>query len=117
MSSMKGVDVRRLWEKLHNSDVRENCYSYYREATFDPVETVKRSTTRQPQKMSLMRRLAVNSTEGKVGLALCAILGVGIGVTRLLAYSSQTSSLERVDAHMDTLRRDWDQYQDTVKKS
>ena len=114
MSSMKRMDVRRLWEKLHTSDFRDNCFAYYREATFEDPQAVRRRAG--PQRMSFMRRLAVNSTEGRVALALGAVLGLGIGITRLLAHNSQVSSTDRVEEYLDTLRKDWDQYQSMVKK-
>lgn len=114
VSSMKSLDVRRLWEKLHTSDFRDNCFPYYREATFEtPQATVRR---RAPQRMSFMRRVALGSTEGKVVLVLATVLGVGIGVTRFLATSSQSSSGERVEGYVESLRKDWEHYQSLVRK-
>jgi hypothetical protein len=110
VSSIKSLDVRRLWEKLHNSEFRDNCYPYYREATFD---SPSRSTG---SRGSVMRRIAIKSTEGKVALALLTVLGLGIGITRILATSSQTSSVERVEAHLETMRKDWDQYTSMAKR-
>ena len=68
-------------------------------------------------KMGFFRRMAVNSTEGKFVLALSAILALGIGVTTLLAYSSQTSSVSKVEAYMDSLRTDWDKYQTNIQST
>jgi hypothetical protein len=116
---MRSMDVRRLWEKLHNSDFRDNCFAYYREATFDRRdEGVQRTATRQNTKnMSLLRRMSVNSTEKRVVMVVCGVLGLGIGITRLLASSSQTNSVERVESYVDDLRHDWQRYQESVRKS
>ena len=123
VSSMKNLDVRRLWEKLHNNDFRDNCFAYYREATFEDRPATAGRTSQfgarprraQPQ-MGFMRRIAVRSTEGRVALVLAGVLGLGIGVTRLLAQGSQVSSNDRVEQFMDTLRKDWDQYQSVIRK-
>lgn len=121
VSSMRNMDVRRLWEKLHTSDFRDNCFAYYREATFDkpeaPTHGVRPPITRGTgrSRMSFLRRMSVNSTEGRVIAALSVILGLGIGVTRLLAASSQSSSVDRVEAYMDTVREDWSKYQSRIQ--
>jgi hypothetical protein len=121
VSSMRNMDVRRLWEKLHNSDFRDKCFTYYREATFDhlqgPSQTQQRRRQATGAKIPFMRRIALQSTEGKVALALATVLSIGIGVTRFLASSSQTTSADRVEAYVDSLRKDWDQYQSLIKKS
>ena len=115
VSSMRSLDVRRLWEKLHNSEFRDQCYPYYREATFDSVDS-RRGGAQAEAKMPFLRRLAVKSTEGKVAIVLGTVLGLGIGITRLLATYSQTSSVERVEAHLDSMRKDWEQYQEMTKR-
>jgi hypothetical protein len=123
VNSMRSMDVRRLWEKLHNSDFRDNCFAYYREATFEKEDPAKHgSFTRQrssgsQKNMSFFRRLSVNSTEKKVIMVVAGVLGLGIGITRLLAYSSQTNSVERVESYVDDLREDWKKYQEAVRKS
>lgn len=125
VNSMRSMDVRRLWEKLHNSDFRENCFAYYREATFDKEDSgsskhssYSRRTKSSTQKnMHFLRRLSVNSTEKKVVLAVAGVLGLGIGITRMLAYSSQTNSVQRVESYVDDLRGDWQKYQESVRKS
>ena len=119
VSSMKSLDVRRLWEKLHTSDFRDNCFPFYREATFEKPEISPRvrGGSREPKsRMSFMRRIALGSTEGRVTLALATVLGLGIGITRLLAVSSQSSSNKRVEEYVESLRKDWEQYQTVVKK-
>ena len=123
VNSMRSMDVRRLWEKLHNSDFRDNCFAYYREATFekeDPAKHVAYTRQRSPgsqKNMSFFRRLSVNSTEKKVIVVVAGVLGLGIGITRMLAYSSQTNSVERVESYVDDLREDWKKYQEAVRKS
>lgn len=115
VSSMKNLDVRRLWEKLHNNDFRNNCFAYYREATFEDRPAERTSRLQARSQMGLMRRIAVRSTEGRVGLVLAGVLGLGIGITRLLAQGSQINSNDRVEQYMDTLRKDWDQYQSVIR--
>ena len=121
VSAMRNMDVRRLWEKLHTSDFRDNCFAYYREATFEKPEA-PRHGVRPPMtrgtgrsRMSFLMRMSVNSTEARVIAALSAILGLGIGVTRLLATTSQSSSVDRVEAYMDTVREDWSKYQSRIQ--
>ena len=125
VSSMKNLDVRRLWEKLHTADFRDNCYAYYREASFDKPESNQRigmrghpptAPVRSGKKMGFLKRLAAKSTESRVVLAVGAVMGLGIGITRLLAYSSQSNPVDRVETYMDSLRTDWDKYQTTIKK-
>lgn len=121
VNSMRSLDVRRLWQKLHNADFRDNCFAYYREATFDKEDmsaTRRRSVaTAGSKKMGFLRRLSVNSTEKKVILAVAGVLGLGIGITRLIAQASQTSSVDRIESYVDDLRGDWQRYQDSVRKS
>jgi hypothetical protein len=117
VNSMKSMDVRRLWEKLHNSEFRDNCFAYYREATFDKEDLARRSVTPGSKKMGFLRRLSVNSTEKKVVLAVAGVLGLGIGITRIIAYSSQTNSVQRVDSYVEDLRGDWQRYQESIRKS
>ena len=121
VNSMRSMDVRRLWEKLHTSDFRDNCFAYYREATFDKEESpAKHSSYRKSssqKNMHFMRRLSVNSTEKKVVMVVAGVLGLGIGITRMLAYSSQTNPVERVETYVEDLRGDWQKYQESVRKS
>jgi len=125
VQSMKSMDVRRLWDKLHNSDYRDNCFTYYREASFEKESAPTQRNSgqfggqrRQPstKNMSLLRRLSVNSTEKRVILAVAGVLGLGIGITRALAYGSQTSPTQRVDSYVDSLRSDWEKYQENIAK-
>ena len=67
--------------------------------------------------MHFMRRLSVNSTEKKVVMVVAGVLGLGIGITRMLAYSSQTNPVERVETYVEDLRGDWQKYQESVRKS
>lgn len=110
VTSMKSVDVRRLWEKLHNSDTRDKCYTYYREATFDEKS--------QPivRRAGFMRKIVAKSTEFRVVLATAGVLGLGVGVISLMAWTSQSSSADRVDAYLEDLRKNWKQYQDISKE-
>lgn len=112
VSSMKTFDVRRLWGQTHNSSFRDNCYAYYREATFDPAEGTKKTVYG-----GFMRKLAANSTEKKVILAVLTVFSIGIGATSALAWSSQSAPDERVGAYVDSLRKDWEGYQESAKKS
>jgi hypothetical protein len=121
---MKSMDVRRLWDKLHTSDYRDNCFSYYREASFESeVENSGRTRThlggrkvQSTKNMPLLRRLSVNSTEKRAILVVAGVVGIGIGITRFLAYGSQTSPAGRVGSYVDNLRSDWEKYQETVSK-
>jgi len=122
VSSMKNLDVRRLWEKMHTSDVRENCYTYYREARFDqepPRARVKQGHSRRVTagKMSFLQRISVKSTELRVIMAVAGVMGLGIGITRFLAASNQSSSVERVESYMDSIRTDWEKYQSNIHDS
>jgi uncharacterized protein HemX len=118
VQGVKNLDIRRLWGKLHNNSYRENCYAYYREASFEPVSDSRTGSNRNRsgQQAGFIRRVLTNTTEKRAVLAIFGVLGLGIGVTRMLAMSSQTSSSERVDAYMDSLRADWEKYQKKLDK-
>jgi hypothetical protein len=106
---MKSIDVRRLWEKLHNADTRDKCYTYYREATFEKSKPIV------AKRGGFMRNLAAKSTEFRVVLATAGVLGLGVGVISLMAWTSQSSSADRVDAYLENLGKNWKQYQNLTK--
>ncbi len=118
VQTLRNLDLRRMWGKMHNSNFRDNCYAYYREATFAPTTSTGSGMHQRPssrlgagQQVGIMRRLINGATERKAVLALLGVLGLGIGVTRFLATNSQTNSPQRVEAYVDSLRSDWEQYQ------
>ena len=114
VNSIRSMDVRRLWEKLHNQDTREKCYTYYREATFDKPAEI---SSRLPRSRGFIQRVISKSTEARVVVAIAGILTFGVGMIGLAAWATQSSSADRVDAYLDTLKRDWDQYQGLTRKS
>ena len=116
VNSMRSIDVRRLWEKLHNGETRQNCFTYYREATFEKPPPSHKTTTNLRKNSSLIKRVIARSSEPKAAFAAAAILGLGVSIIGLMAWRSQSSSVDRVDAYLETLRKDWDQYQALVRK-
>jgi predicted carbohydrate-binding protein with CBM5 and CBM33 domain len=66
--------------------------------------------------MPFLRRISVNSTEKKAILVVAGVLGLGIGITRALAHGSQTNPAARVESYVDTLRADWEKYQEAIAK-
>jgi hypothetical protein len=122
VNSIKGLDVRRLWDKLHNSGFRDNCYAYYREASFGESICIRneshisgvRPGLLQSGRGGLMRQVALKSSEKHLLLAVLGVLGVGIAITSALAINNTSSSNERVSNYVDLMRDEWDKYQDKI---